>query len=100
MDDWEIGVHGIRIKFTLDGRRYGSTYLPSVAEEQGWTKEETMISLMRKAGWEGRRSDWRAAAQKGGMKVERYRGDKEEVVYPEYKAWREWVSQNWENEEA
>lgn len=99
VDDWEIGVHGIRIKFTLDGRRYGSTYLPSVAEEQGWTKEETMISLMRKAGWEGRRDGWRAAAAKGGMKVERYRGDKEEVAFREYKTWREWVSQNWEKEE-
>lgn len=99
VDDWEIGVHGIRIKFTLDGRRYGSTYLPSVAEEQGWTKEETMISLMRKAGWEGRRDGWRAAASKGGMKVERYRGDKEEVAFREYKAWREWVSQNWGKED-
>lgn len=99
VDDWEIGVHGIRIKFTLDGRRYGSTYLPSVAEEQGWTKEETMISLMRKAGWEGRRDGWRAAASRGGMKVERYRGDKEEVAFREYKAWREWVSQIWEKED-
>lgn len=95
-DDWEIGVHGIRIKFTLDGRRYGATYLPSVAEEQGWTKEETMVSLMRKAGWEGRRDSWRAAAARGGMKVERYRGDKEEVAFREYKTWREWASQNWE----
>lgn len=98
VDAWEVGVHGIRIKFTLDGRRYGATYLPSVAEEQGWTKEETMISLMRKAGWEGRRDGWRAAAAKGGMKVERYRGDKEEVAYKEYKAWRDWISQHWEKE--
>lgn len=97
-DDWEVGVHGVRIKFTLDGRRYGSTYLPSVAEEQGWTKEETMVSLMRKAGWEGRRDGWRAAAEKGGMKVERYRGDKEEVVYREYRAWREWVEENWDED--
>lgn len=98
LDDWEIGVHGIRIKFTLNGRRYGSTYLPSVAEEQEWTKEETMISLMRKAGWEGRRDSWRAAAEKGGIQVERYRGDKEAVAYREFKAWRDWVSQNWEKE--
>lgn len=52
--DWELGVHGIRISFTSKSgtRRYGATYLPDVAVEQGWTKEETIESLMRKAGWE------------------------------------------------
>ena len=54
--DWQIGKHGLRINFTHNGRRYGSTYLPDVAREQAWTKEETLISLMRKAGWNGRRS--------------------------------------------
>lgn len=94
IDDWEIGVHGIRIRFALDGRRYGSTYLPAVAEEQGWNRDETLVSLMRKAGWEGRRDSWRQAAERGGMRVERYRGDKEVVVYDEYKAWRTWVSEH------
>ena len=52
--DWDLGVHGIRISFTSPSgtRRYGATYLPDVAVEQGWTKEETIESLMRKAGWE------------------------------------------------
>ncbi|KAG9380443.1 Ammecr1 family protein [Pyrenophora tritici-repentis] len=40
--DWEIGTHGLRISFTDKGRRYGSTYLPDVALEQGWTKEEAL----------------------------------------------------------
>src|ERR1700710_2407907 len=56
--DWTLGKHGLRISFSHQGRRYGSTYLPDVAKEQGWTKEETLISLMRKAGWNGSSSSW------------------------------------------
>ena len=51
--DWVLGMHGLRISFTHRGRRYGATYLPDVAVEQGWNKEETLESLMRKAGWDG-----------------------------------------------
>ncbi|KAI8626203.1 AMMECR1 domain-containing protein [Xylariaceae sp. FL1651] len=85
--DWELGTHGIRISFTDRGRRYGSTYLPDVASEQGWTKEETLVSLMRKAGWVGRKDKW----QDIDLKVVRYQGKKEELQYPEYKHWRDWV---------
>lgn len=99
VDDWVVGEHGIRISFVWQGRRYGSTYLPSVAPEQGWNKEQTMVSLMRKAGWEGKRSSWREVAEKSGMRVERYRGDKEEVAYDEFAAWKSWSSDNWEKEE-
>lgn len=35
------------------GRRYSGTYLPGIATEQGWTKEETLSSLARKAGYRG-----------------------------------------------
>ena len=51
--DWTLGTHGLRISFTNRGRRYGATYLPDVAVEQEWNKEETVESLMRKAGWDG-----------------------------------------------
>lgn len=96
--DWEVGVHGIRISFQGGsggggGRRLGATYLPDVAREQGWTREQALVSLMRKAGWEGPRARWREAAEAGGMKLVRYRGDKEAVRYGEYKAWREWVDE-------
>ncbi|RAH66928.1 AMMECR1 domain-containing protein [Aspergillus aculeatinus CBS 121060] len=50
--DWILGLHGLRISFIHRGRRYGATYLPDVAVEQGWTKEETVKSLMQKAGWD------------------------------------------------
>ncbi|POS71181.1 ammecr1 family protein [Diaporthe helianthi] len=92
--DWELGTHGIRISFQWDGRRHGATYLPDVATEQGWTKEQTLVSLMRKAGWEGRRDGWRGVADAGSMKVVRYRGDKEQLLFDEYKAWRDWADDN------
>lgn len=85
--DWELGVHGLRISFTDRNRRYGSTYLPDVAPEQGWTKEETIVSLMRKAGWMGKKDKWQDVT----LKVVRYQGKKEELRYSEYKHWRDWV---------
>ncbi|KAK3391429.1 AMMECR1 domain-containing protein [Sordaria brevicollis] len=85
--DWELGRHGLRISFVYRGRRYGATYLPDVAPEQGWTKEETVLSLMRKAGWLGDKSRWREVE----LRVVRYQGKKEKLMYEEYKAWRDWV---------
>ncbi|KJZ77171.1 hypothetical protein HIM_03492 [Hirsutella minnesotensis 3608] len=85
--DWEIGTHGIRLSFHDRGRRYGSTYLPDVASEQGWTKDETLFSLIRKAGWVGSRSRWKDL----DLKVTRYRGKKCSMEYPDYKKWKEWV---------
>lgn len=85
--DWELGTHGLRISFTHGGRRYGATYLPDVASEQGWTKEETLVSLMRKAGWTGPKERWTDVA----LKVTRYQGKKEALDYAEYKRWREWA---------
>ncbi|KAF1977202.1 hypothetical protein BU23DRAFT_551120 [Bimuria novae-zelandiae CBS 107.79] len=85
--DWEVGKHGLRISLTYHGRRYGSTYLPDVAKEQGWTKEETLVSLMRKAGWNGRKDEWR----KVELSVVRYQGQQVRLGYREWSEWREWV---------
>jgi len=86
--DWTVGVHGLRASFYHHHRRYGATYLPDVAVEQGWTKEECLVSLMKKAGWSGRKDKWREAAD---LKVTRYQGKVESVDYDEYKRWRDWV---------
>ncbi|GJC77705.1 uncharacterized protein ColLi_00543 [Colletotrichum liriopes] len=88
--DWTLGVHGLRISFTHHGKRYGATYLPDVAVEQEWTKEETLVSLMRKAGWMGSKSKWRDVE----LKVVRYQGKKESLEYDEYKKWADWVKKN------
>jgi uncharacterized protein (TIGR00296 family) len=87
--DWVLGTHGLRISFTYRGGRYGSTYLPDVAPEQGWNKEETLVSLMRKAGWDGPKHSW----QDVPLKVVRYQGKKQKLGYQEYKDWRDWADQ-------
>jgi len=83
--DWQIGKHGIRINFTQNGRRYGSTFLPDVAKEQGWTKEKTLTSLMRKAGWNGREDEWNKVA----LNVVRYQGKKTSLSYAEWLKWKQ-----------
>ncbi|KAK8217920.1 ammecr1 family protein [Phyllosticta capitalensis] len=85
---WELGRHGLRISFSYHGRRYGATYLPDVAREQGWTKEETVVSLMRKAGWSGRRDEW----TKVQLNVVTYEGSKSSLAWDEWKEWRDWVA--------
>ncbi|CAG8211776.1 unnamed protein product [Penicillium salamii] len=98
--DWALGTHGIRISFVHRGRRYGATYLPDVAVEQGWSKEETVESLMRKAGWDGGSAARRllragnGAApwdQVGDFRTVRYQGLKASASYAEWQEWRDWV---------
>ena len=86
--DWTLGVHGIRISFHARGRRYGACYLPDVAVEQGWDKEETIVSLMRKAGWSGRREKWMEVAD---LKVVRFQGLAESLEYEGFAKWRKAV---------
>lgn len=89
--DWTLGTHGIRIAFASGGKRYNATYLPDVATEQGWSKEETLTSLMRKSGWrpKGRETGWRDV--KGGVDVVRYEGRKATLGWEEWRSWRAWV---------
>lgn len=79
--DWVLGDHGLRIAFVYHGKRMGATYLPDVPVEQGWTKEETVVSLMRKAGWTGGHEAWRKVV----LEVVRYRGTKATVGWEEYR---------------
>ena len=88
--DWSLGTHGLRISFTYHGRRLGATYLPDVAVEQGWSKEETIISLMRKAGWTGRSRDWRNVSD---LRAIRYQGKGEGCSWDTWREWRAWVGQ-------
>jgi AMMECR1 domain-containing protein len=87
--DWDLDTHGIRISFTHHSRRYSATYLPDVAVEQGWNKEETIVSLMRKAGWSGRSKDWTKVFD---LKCIRYEGKKASLDYQAWKEWRDWVN--------
>ncbi|MCJ1285784.1 hypothetical protein MMC26_005125 [Xylographa opegraphella] len=86
--EWNVGTHGIKISFSYHGRHYGATYLPEVAVAQGWSREETIISLMRKAGWSGRSSDWKKV---GDLKCVRYEGQATTLAYSQYREWRTWA---------
>ncbi|KAI9063155.1 hypothetical protein FKP32DRAFT_1651321 [Trametes sanguinea] len=111
--DWELGVHGIHITFPYPSlipvapspssapsplsssssstptrgvlkHTFSATFLPHVAEEQGWDKIETIDSAIRKAGWSGRISeDLRRA-----LKVRRYQSRSCAVSWEDFVQWR------------
>ncbi len=78
--DWTIGVHGILIKFVVNGRRFDGTFLPEVAKEQRWDHAQTLSSLVRKAGYNGAIS----TELLKGIKCTRYQSSKCKVTYGEY----------------
>ena len=87
--DWQIGLHGLKVLFSSNGRRYLGTFLPLVAEEQEWTKIETLWNLLRKAGFSGvsaaKTLDFYVSSiAAGSMKVVRYKGLKCGATYLEY----------------
>ena len=118
--DWTLGQHGLRISFNHRNRRHGATYLPDVAVEQGWTKEETVESLMKKAGWDGACGPSHGVARRllrgsmrGGsaseqqqsqpskpwdevqdFKAIRYTGLRANATYGEWQDWRDWIEKN------
>ena len=113
--DWELGTHGLRISFTWRNRRFGATYLPDVAVEQGWNQEETLESLMKKAGWDGAyhhgvarrllRGSARGGEQQAAkpweevndFRVVRYTGLKASASYVDWKEWRSWIQAHGES---
>lgn len=50
--DFEIGTHGVLIDYVDPaGVTRTAVYLPEVSAEQGWSKEQTIDSLIRKSGY-------------------------------------------------
>ncbi|KAI8340900.1 DUF51 family protein [Chlamydoabsidia padenii] len=84
--DWEIGTHGIWIEFSLvdGGDKTTATYLPEVIEEQGWTKEEAIDSLLRKGGY--RKPITQAKRQT--IVLTRYQSQKITRTYADYRQTR------------
>ena len=87
--DWQVGVHGIIIKFkskvqrasSIDyGHTYSATYLPEVAYEQQWSQQEAVLSLIRKAGYCGVISDELLEH----VRCTRYQSSKCRLSYQEY----------------
>lgn len=110
--DWTIGVHGVRITFphpsllaappspssapsplssassvptrSMLRHKFSATYLPEIASEQGWDKFETIDSLIRKAGWNGRITE----DIRRSIKLKRYQSQKCTVSWEEFVEWR------------
>jgi len=79
--DWEIGVHGIRIEFyTERGVKKTATYLPEVAQEQGWDKIQTIDSLLKKGGYKGTPTP----EVRRSIRLTRYQSEKVTVAYSDY----------------
>jgi uncharacterized protein (TIGR00296 family) len=76
--DWEIGVHGIRL--FVDG--CSATFLPEVAKEWNWTKEQTLVELAKKGGFRGRYDQ----AARDRSRLERYQSAKCVATWGEYQA--------------
>jgi uncharacterized protein (TIGR00296 family) len=74
--DWEVGVHGIRL--FLD--RLSATFLPEVAAECRWTKEQTLVELAKKAGFRQRFGD----AARNRSRIQRYQSAKCGADWEEY----------------
>ena len=85
-NDWEVGTHGIIIEFESPsngyGHSYSATYLPEVAKEQGWTKEEAIDSLVQKAGFRG-------ILNRDAIRLTRYQSSIHTSSYQEYLARKE-----------
>ena len=59
-DDWVPGTHGVIIRFPdpgLSRRSLQATFLPEIAEREGWDHRETIGHLVSKAGWRGEVSE-------------------------------------------
>ena len=73
--DWEIGKHGIDIKFGY----YSATFLPEVAVEHKMDKRTTLENLIEKAGYYGNLEDIEKK-----IKLTRYQSIKLFMSYEEY----------------
>ncbi|ONK72195.1 uncharacterized protein A4U43_C04F16760 [Asparagus officinalis] len=80
--DWEVGKHGLIIEFTDPDNniRRSGTYLPEVAAHEGWTKIETIDSLMRKAGYNGHITE----AHRKRLNITRYQSTLYTMHFNEY----------------
>jgi len=79
--DWVVGTHGIDIDFKdHKGNSYSATFLPEVAEEEGWDQKTTLQFLIRKAGYRGS-----LESVYDNIEVTRYQSIKKTISYDEYK---------------
>ncbi|CAM6087633.1 unnamed protein product [Calypogeia fissa] len=82
--DWEVGKHGMILEFTdPDNVRRSATYLPEVAAQEGWTKHETVDSLIRKSGYSGPITE----SIRRKLRITRYQSSLYTMHYSDYLAY-------------
>jgi len=90
--DWEIGRHGIEMELKDGGKRFRGTYLPEVAQEQGWNQATAYVQLFRKAGYRPRNPQLPAEAivaeVQANLKVRTYESAKCQMTFAEYVQYR------------
>ncbi|WWC69074.1 uncharacterized protein I206_103010 [Kwoniella pini CBS 10737] len=85
--DWTPGIHGIHITFPhpTNNRHLSATYLPEICPEQKWTKEETILSAVQKAGYKNKVEVGDEVWESLSVKV--YGSEKASATYDEYESW-------------
>ncbi|SBS86023.1 hypothetical protein POVCU2_0034780 [Plasmodium ovale curtisi] len=78
--DWVIGKHGIKLNFTVNKRKYSSTFLPDVASQHNFDHKTTIKKLIRKANYRGEINDELLNI----IQVERYEGVNCSLTYADY----------------
>lgn len=78
--DWTVGVHGIIIKFVVNGQSYDATFLPEVAQQKRWDQLKTVSILIQKAGYDSTVSQDLLAS----IVCTRYQSSKCVVSYTDY----------------
>mmetsp|Transcript_31187 Transcript_31187/g.85498 ORF Transcript_31187/g.85498 Transcript_31187/m.85498 type:complete len:351 (-) Transcript_31187:98-1150(-) len=79
--DWELGVHGILIRFTdAHNRSFSATFLPEVALEHGMTQVSAIRELVTKSGYSGSCNEELLSR----IQATRYQTFVESVSYIEY----------------
>ncbi len=53
--DWTIGQHGLIVEFADPGDlcKRNATFLPEIAEQEGWSQQHTIDALISKSGFGG-----------------------------------------------
>ncbi|WFC97430.1 hypothetical protein MYAM1_000143 [Malassezia yamatoensis] len=86
--DWQLGFHGVYIEFKhplMPREELTATFLPEVATAQSWSKQQTIDTAIRKAGWNG------AITQEllDSLRVSRYTSSKCNASYAQYLRWKQ-----------
>lgn len=88
--DWTIGKHGISIEFpdpdayTASPLYLHGTYLPEIALENRWTKEQALKSLIHKAGYWGEPTEHVLRS----VRLQTYQSQKCVRTFDDYVRWK------------